>query len=175
MTLSKLPSPRLMVRDRESIHHTPTHPPTLSRLAAQIRAIADRVQQNSATIDQMGQQIHFLETRMEALESTTVQQAVKPSYSTIPTAPQPTVSQPMSQSMNNLNPRKVPFLPKLASRLIKLYFIAILGLGLFLWLHIILSLAVDTNFIEAVWAVFWRAGLALLLFLGVVSVQQSVR
>ncbi len=161
MTLIKFPSSR-----RPLICPDPAPPiPTLSSIATQIRAIADLFQKNCATIDQMGQQIQFLETRMRTLESTSAK-ASQSSYSTNPTPPQP---------MNNLTPRKTPFLPKLASQVIKSYGFAIFAFGLGVCLAFICNIDVDSNFITWVLDGFCRLGAIILLFLGVVAVQQSVR
>ncbi len=154
MTLSKLPSPRPMVCNRESIQHTPT----LSSIAAQIRAIADRFQQNCATIDQMGQHIQFLETRMKTLESASAQAT----ESSPPPSPKPPR-------------RKLPLLPQLASRWIKVYFMALMGLGLFMWLSLLLNIGMEDSLIEGIVDVFRRVGIMMLLFFGIVAVQQSVR
>jgi uncharacterized coiled-coil protein SlyX len=156
MALSKLPSSRRPhIFDRPE----PTSPiPTLSSIATQIRAIADLFQQNCATIEQMGQQIQFLETRMKTLESASVQAT----ESTSPPIPEPPR-------------RKPPLLPQIASRWIKIYFMALVGLGLFMWLSFLLNMRMEDNLIEGIVDVFRRVGIMMLLFFGVVAVQQSVR
>lgn len=78
-------------------------------------------------------------------------------------------------SIIDLPIQKTAFLPKLASRLIKIYFMAVLGLGLFLWMPIIFNFSVNAVLIVGIWDIFCRAGILLLLFFGVVAVQQSIR
>jgi hypothetical protein len=77
--------------------------------------------------------------------------------------------------MTTIRPRKKTALPKLASRLIKYYLLALLTLGIVLWLAVLAEVSIGPDLVAIVWDIFCRAGVLLMLFLGVVSVEQSVR
>jgi hypothetical protein len=120
--------------------------PTLSDMANQIRSIADIFHQQRVTIDQMSERIQRLEQGMRPPE-------------------------------RNITPRrrKIAFLPKLASGLTKLYFIALFAFILILALSIILMIRIDLNSLKTICEGFYRAGALLLLLFCGVAVQQSIR
>ena len=73
------------------------------------------------------------------------------------------------------SPRQHPLLLRIASHLIKSYFAIVVGFGMALWIAVVFKATVAPNFVESIVDALWRGLILLGLFLGIVSVNQSVR
>jgi hypothetical protein len=154
--------------------------PSLSEITAQLRSIApglDVLQQSDHLIKKLSCQMQNLDQRIRQLEQNRLElirqeQSQKRSQNASPSVDLQLSSE---SPMENFQCPQNNSLPKIASRVIKLYFLALFGLALSISLSAVIGIPPENGVLAMMWDVIWRAGFLLMLFLGIVAVQQSVR
>jgi hypothetical protein len=152
--------------------------PSLSEITSQLRSIEpglDILQQSDHLIKKLSCQMQNLDQRIRQLEHNRLElirqeQSQKRSQSS-----SSSVNQLSSEYlMKNFHSPQNDTLPKIASRVIKLYLLALFGLALSISVSAVIGIPPENGALAVMWDIIWRAGFLLMLFLGIVAVQQSV-
>ncbi|NJM45785.1 MAG: hypothetical protein HC860_06090 [Alkalinema sp. RU_4_3] len=163
--------------DDASEHHDQA--PSLSEITSQLRSIApglDVLQQSDHLIKKLSCQMQNLDQRIRQLEHNRLALIRQEQFQKRSQSSSSSVNLQLSSEypMKNFHSPQNNTLPKIASRVIKLYLLALFGLALSISVSAVIGIPPENGALAVMWDIIWRAGFLLMLFLGTVAVQQSV-
>jgi hypothetical protein len=137
---------------------------SLSEIRTQLQSTKSKLealqQQSEDFIKNLNYQMHGFEQRIGKLECNHLEIATQ---------------SPINSPMKNMHLKEKAFLPQVASRAIRYYFVSLCGLGLAVCLSVLAGTPPESGVLDLMWNLIWRSGFLLTVFLGIVAVEQSIR